>query len=1025
METSDPVDTPMVQKSKLDADPQGKEVDPTSYRGMIGSLMYLTSSRPDILFDSCIALTTFADADHAGCQDTRRSKSGSLQLLGDILIFHRLLNQEFVEPLSDEEIVSFIKELGYKGDLGSITKVFTDHMHQPWRTFAAIINKCLSGKTISLDKIGHSRAQILLGMFYKKNVNFVELIWEDFMYQIDNRESSAKRQENMPYPRFTKAIIQHFISKDKSISMRNRMFMLTIKDDSEIQKSTSYQTYLAFLIRAATPKKARNWKTPASALKKTTSITPEEPAKQTRRRKLNVVVIRDTPTVSIKKTPVQTQKLKGGSSERAGSKPGVLDEPKGKSKDTSGGDGSKPEVPDVSTNQESDNESWGDSGEDDDHQSDDDRTESDTDKSIDLKNTDDKEEAQDDEWVHTLNDYVPTNDEIQDVDDEVYIQINEEMYDDVNIRMKDDELANEGKGDVEMTDVVQANVEKIQEKIDNEHVEINQEVECAKIQDEAEATTIASPATHKRKTDAPLSSFSHSISSNYEIPNIKSSSVLDVLVSVIPEPSVIKPIPKNVQVAPATTILPVISPIFPIPQQTTPIPTPTTTEATTSTTAVLESETLSDIHLRVSDFENEVKELRSVDHSSAILTAIKSEVPLAVKERLGTNMEDSINKIKMDHKGKQQESKYTIKSSDKATLKEFDQKRTLFETMTKSMPFDQNSKHKALYHAIMESILKDEDAMDKGVADIQKKRKPDDEGRDEDPPARSDQGSKRRKTSKDVEPAKRSKSSGYSKDKTPSQPKPKSTGKSVHAEETVYEAEATKIDLAKPGKPPHTFNELMSTPIDFTAYAMNHLQISNLMKVVLVGPVYTLLKGTCKSYVELEYNMEELVTNVKVNKWYGYGHLEEIEVRRADQQLYKFMEGDFPRLHLNDIEDMLPLVVQNRLFNLKGDVIGDLVVALYKLNRNRLMRTDELYKFSDGTLKSVQDILHDLATNLRMEYFKAMPRRRWSNLDKKWSRIMVIAIDNQLQERRIMRSLEKFVCGREYEKDLRLLQRTI
>ncbi|GKF28125.1 hypothetical protein Tco_0094467 [Tanacetum coccineum] len=64
METYDPVDTLMVEKSKLDEDPQGKVVDPTRYRGMIGTLMYLTSSRPDL--DSCIALTAFADADHAG-----------------------------------------------------------------------------------------------------------------------------------------------------------------------------------------------------------------------------------------------------------------------------------------------------------------------------------------------------------------------------------------------------------------------------------------------------------------------------------------------------------------------------------------------------------------------------------------------------------------------------------------------------------------------------------------------------------------------------------------------------------------------------------------------------------------------------------------------------------------------------------------------------------------------------------------------------------------------------------------------
>ncbi|GJX67048.1 retrovirus-related pol polyprotein from transposon TNT 1-94 [Tanacetum coccineum] len=50
----DPVDTPMVEKSKLDEDPQGKAVDPTRYRGMIGSLMYLTSSRPVLVFAVCM-----------------------------------------------------------------------------------------------------------------------------------------------------------------------------------------------------------------------------------------------------------------------------------------------------------------------------------------------------------------------------------------------------------------------------------------------------------------------------------------------------------------------------------------------------------------------------------------------------------------------------------------------------------------------------------------------------------------------------------------------------------------------------------------------------------------------------------------------------------------------------------------------------------------------------------------------------------------------------------------------------------
>ncbi|GKB66475.1 retrovirus-related pol polyprotein from transposon TNT 1-94 [Tanacetum coccineum] len=86
METSDLVDTPIVKKFELDEDPQGKAVDPTRYHKMIVSLMYLTSSRPDLVFaDSCITLIAFSNADHAGCQDTRRSTFRSMQLLGDRL----------------------------------------------------------------------------------------------------------------------------------------------------------------------------------------------------------------------------------------------------------------------------------------------------------------------------------------------------------------------------------------------------------------------------------------------------------------------------------------------------------------------------------------------------------------------------------------------------------------------------------------------------------------------------------------------------------------------------------------------------------------------------------------------------------------------------------------------------------------------------------------------------------------------------------------------------------------------------
>ncbi|GJT47992.1 retrovirus-related pol polyprotein from transposon TNT 1-94 [Tanacetum coccineum] len=120
LHSTDSVDTPMIENKKLDEDLQGKQIDATLYRGMIGSLTYLTSSRPDLNHSVCLcaryqakptekhlqavkrifrylngtinmglwyskdtdmSLIAYADADHAGYQDTRRSTSGSAQFL--------------------------------------------------------------------------------------------------------------------------------------------------------------------------------------------------------------------------------------------------------------------------------------------------------------------------------------------------------------------------------------------------------------------------------------------------------------------------------------------------------------------------------------------------------------------------------------------------------------------------------------------------------------------------------------------------------------------------------------------------------------------------------------------------------------------------------------------------------------------------------------------------------------------------------------------------------------------------------
>ncbi|GJV29100.1 hypothetical protein Tco_1385548, partial [Tanacetum coccineum] len=133
------------------------------------------------------------------------------------------------------------------------------------------------------------------------------------------------------------------------------------------------------------------------------------------------------------------------------------------------------------------------------------------------------------------------------------------------------------------------------------------------------------------------------------------------------------------------------------------------------------------------------------------------------------------------------------------------------------------------------------------------------------------------------------------------------------------------------------------------------------------------------------------VKSVSVKKLHGYGHLEEVVVTRADRQLYKFKEGNFVDLHLNENEDMLILVVKHKLFNLNNSDIVDFIVALRMFTRSLVIK------------RRVEDL----------------------QLDKKRSELMVELIDKQMLERRIIRNLKRLVGAREFEMDYKLMMRTI
>nr|GEZ20767.1 hypothetical protein [Tanacetum cinerariifolium] len=145
----------------------------------------------------------------------------NLESFRDMLhICPRVHGQSFVEPQFEEEILAFIHFLEHSAVIRNLTDVNINKLYQPWRSFAAIINKYLTGKSSGYDSLRLSHAQILWGLYHKRNVDYAYLMWEVFVYQVEHKDH--KKSNEMYYPRFIKVIIHHFMSKDSSIPRRNK-----------------------------------------------------------------------------------------------------------------------------------------------------------------------------------------------------------------------------------------------------------------------------------------------------------------------------------------------------------------------------------------------------------------------------------------------------------------------------------------------------------------------------------------------------------------------------------------------------------------------------------------------------------------------------------------------------------------------------------------------------------------------------------------------------------------------------------
>ncbi|GJW66266.1 hypothetical protein Tco_0120690 [Tanacetum coccineum] len=774
----------------------------------------------------------------------------------------------------------------------------------------------------------------------------------------------------MPYPRFTKVIIDHFISKDKTIFMRNIINLHTIRDDpllgtlkfvsktndtqkygalipdeminQNIKDSKAYKTYYDFATGKVEPKKSRKFKKVASPSRKLSPVLEAEPVKKAKRVKRPAKKSTITPTVGVIIRDV----------------PGKRSSPE-KQEGFSYASCKWLRVPDVPKYQsKSDGESWGNSKDDNDDDSDDD-SKGDDDKA---NSDDDGNDVHDSERTDSDDDDENPSFTIKDYDEEEH----DEEYE------SDDYYEN----------VFEEEDDDLYKDVDVRSLDVEREKKGKKIESSKQSSSVSSDFASKFLILDSVPPMIDEVASMMNVKNRqKESSTQAPSLFTVPKTAILKTSTTH-----ATTVPPTISMITPLPQLTTPSPAPITVPTTTSILVLPNFSSLFGFDQRVSTLETELSQLKQADHSAQLLESIKSQLPTMVDDLL-------------------------------TSLTEFELKKILLDKLEKSKLYRAAEVHRNLYDALVKSYQLDKDLFDSVWHQV-----------------------------------------------------------SVKIIWQVYASRGTSIETADTEmpqdqgddmeKPPLTFDELMSTPIDFSAFLMNHLKVDNLTQQHLtnlkghqypfdLSKTLPLIKVQGRQVVPAEYfinndleylkgrslsrkyttsitktkaakydNIEGIkdmvqtlwkkriiiVTHVKVMKKYDYGYLEEIEVRIDDNTLHKFKEGDFPNLNLRDIEDMMLLLVQKKISNLERDVIFDLKVVLRiftrsivilkwvedlqlgvesyqkklnitkpetfrsdiskltpysayknpqgiiyqdKIKRNRLMRSDELYKLCDGTLTSV------------------------------------------------------------------------
>nr|GEU52489.1 hypothetical protein [Tanacetum cinerariifolium] len=538
------------------------------------------------------------------------SSSGTLSRRSILDIFLRVKGVNFTDVPDDGTTLAFLIKLGYKGPLYKHTNMFVDHMHHPWRTLAAIISKCLSGKTTSNEKLRKSIIDILRRYQDVKTCHSPDSSKSSSITSSSNTES---------YQMFIKYSICHIpLKRSKGKGSQRKK---TADDSQEtIDVSEEFKPEPKPIKRKTTSRRV--------VMKKVTIFAAD-----------NII---PEPDVTLE---LGTR----GSSEGIGTIPGVLDESIIVSATSSEGSGTKPRE---KTNLMMKNKECDVDHESDDHISD-------------TQDTDDED------------------DETESDEDEIY-KYKIRVRKDEDEEMLNAEVEYSGKGDAQVSDAAKA------AKDDSKKAKLPPTSFSLSISSSFGdqflklSFDISLVGTVKDTTDAEITSLLD-INIQYEVPHIQSPSVLRV---------------QKIDLS---------------------------AEALAALKTQVPSVVDNYLGSKVRDvFQKEVKK-----HTANLKCSLqqipelpKHQTPTVDLEQEYEKIPSYILKIKKEQAEKQKMPEFTIKSTDKVALKEYDQKSALYQTMHANKSYNRNLANYRLYHALMEALIVDENAMDKGVADTEPVEEP-------------------------------------------------------------------------------------------------------------------------------------------------------------------------------------------------------------------------------------------------------------------------------------------------------------